>query len=99
MPKRFYGTTKLDALSLRRDVGQIADEVLQHFSSLVGAEVEITLELHLNLPDGIPENVIRTITENCRVLKFTNQEFCDFTYNFAAVGSISLPFHEAKPSF
>jgi predicted AAA+ superfamily ATPase len=60
---------------LRRDVGQIADEVLQHFSSLVGAQVEITLELHINVPDGIPENVIRIVTENCRVLKFANQEF------------------------
>jgi hypothetical protein len=41
----------------------------------VGAEVEINLELHVNVPDGIPENVIRTVTENCRVLKFTSQEF------------------------
>ncbi|MDZ8136164.1 MAG: hypothetical protein RM049_12805 [Nostoc sp. DedQUE04] len=44
-PKRFYGSVKLDALRLRRDIGQIADEVIQHLSSLVDAEVEITLEL------------------------------------------------------
>jgi len=75
LPKRFYGTIKLDAIRLRRDVGQIADEVLQHLSSLVGAEVEINLELQINVPDGVPENVIRTVTENCRVLKFTNHEF------------------------
>ncbi|KAB8314079.1 ATP-binding protein [Tolypothrix campylonemoides VB511288] len=74
-PKRFYGSVKLDSLRLRRDAGQIADEVIQHLSSLVGAEVEITLELQVTVPDGVPENVIRTVTENCRVLKFTNQEF------------------------
>lgn len=74
-PKRFYGTVKVDSLRLQRDVGQIADEVVQHFTSLVGSEVEISLELHVNVPDGIPENVIRTVMENCKVLKFESQGF------------------------
>lgn len=74
-PKRFYGSIKLDALRLLRDTGQIADEIIQHFTSLVGAEVEITLEVQASIPDGVPDNVVRTVTENCRVLKFTSQEF------------------------
>lgn len=53
----------------------LADEVIQHLSSLVDAEVEITLELQVTVPEGVPENVIRTVSENCRVLKFSNQEF------------------------
>lgn len=75
LPKRFYGSIKLDALRLRRDAGLIADEVIQHFASLVGAEVEITLEVQASIPNGVPDNVARTVTENCRVLKFTTQEF------------------------
>ncbi|MGL4623229.1 MAG: AAA+ family ATPase, partial [Chroococcidiopsis sp.] len=75
LPKRFYGSIKLDALRLRRDAGQIADEVIQHFASLVGAEVEITLEVQASIPNGVPDNVVRTVNENCRVLKFTTQEF------------------------
>lgn len=74
-PKRFYGSVKLDALRLRRDIAHIADEVIQHLSSLVDAEVEITLELQVTVPEGVPENVIRTVSENCRVLKFSNQGF------------------------
>ncbi len=74
-PKRFYGSVKLDALRLRRDVGQIADEVIQHLSSLVDAEVEITLELQVTVPEGVPDNVIRTVSENCQVLNFSNQGF------------------------
>lgn len=62
-------------MRLRRDLGQIADEVIQHLSSLVDAEVEITLELQVTVPEGVPENVIRTVSENCRVLKFSNQGF------------------------
>ncbi|URD48439.1 Swt1 family HEPN domain-containing protein [Chroococcidiopsis sp. CCNUC1] len=75
LPKRFYGSIKLDALRLRRDAGLIADEVIQHFASLVGAEVEITLEVQASIPNGVPDNVARAVTENCRVLKFTTQEF------------------------
>jgi hypothetical protein len=77
-PKRFYSSVKLDALRLRRDVGQIADEVVQHFASLLGAEVEINLEIQVRIPNGIPDNVVRTVRENCRVLKFTHQEFEEF---------------------
>ncbi|MEH2448974.1 MAG: hypothetical protein V7K18_25270 [Nostoc sp.] len=42
---------------------------------MVGAEVEITLELQVTVPEGVPDNVIRTVSENCQVLKFSNQEF------------------------
>ncbi len=77
LPKRFYGSIKLDALRLRRDAGQIADEIIQHFASLVDAEVKITLEVQASIPNGVPDNVVRTVTENCRVLKFTTQEFED----------------------
>ncbi|MFB2979551.1 Swt1 family HEPN domain-containing protein [Microseira sp. BLCC-F43] len=74
-PKRFYGTVKLDALRIRRDVGQIADEVIQHLTSLVDAEVEIALEIQVRVPSGVPDNVIRTVSENCLVLKFETQAF------------------------
>jgi predicted AAA+ superfamily ATPase len=73
--QRFYGTIQLDPLRLRRDVGQIADEVLQHFTSLVGAEVEVTLDIQVRLPHGAPDHLLRTVNENCRVLRFTSHAF------------------------
>ena len=27
------------------------------------------------VPDGVPDNVVRTVTENCRTLKFNHQGF------------------------
>jgi hypothetical protein len=42
---------------------------------LVGASVRITLEIEAEIPDGAPENVVRTVTENGRTLKFTSQGF------------------------
>ena len=43
--------------------------------SLMGANVEITLEIQATVPDGVPENVIRIVTENARTLKFDQSGF------------------------
>jgi predicted AAA+ superfamily ATPase len=74
-PKRFHGTVNLDSTRTGRDAGQIADEVIAHLVGLVGAEVTVTLEIDARLPGGAPDNVVRTVTENSRTLKFTNQGF------------------------
>ena len=58
-----------------RDASQIADEVIAHLAGLVGANVTVTLEIEAEIPDGAPENVVRTVTENSQTLKFTNQAF------------------------
>jgi hypothetical protein len=49
--------------------------VISHLSGLVGANVKVTLEIEAEIPQGAPENVVRTVTENARTLKFTNQGF------------------------
>ena len=73
--RRFHGAVALDAARVGRDAGQIADEVISHLSSLVGAEVRVTLEIDAEIPDGAPENVVRTVTENSRTLKFASHGF------------------------
>jgi hypothetical protein len=74
-PKRFYGTVELDSARVGRDAGRIADEVISHLCSLVGASVTVTLEIGAEIPNGAPDNVVRTVTENARTLKFTSQGF------------------------
>ncbi|MCC6443202.1 MAG: ATP-binding protein, partial [Armatimonadetes bacterium] len=74
-PKRFHGSVQLDPMRVQRDVGQIAEEVIQHLTSLMGSDVKITLEIHATLPEGVPDHLVRTVTENCRTLKFTTQSF------------------------
>ena len=73
--KRFHGTVDLDATRVGRDASQIADEVIAHLAGLVGANVTVTLEIEAEIPNGAPENVVRTVTENSHTLKFTNQAF------------------------
>lgn len=74
-PKRFHGAVTLDATRVGRDAGKIAEEVIAHLVGLVGAEVTVTLEIHADIPQGTPDNVVRTVTENCRTLKFSDQGF------------------------
>jgi len=73
--RRFHGTAALDAERISRDAGQIADEVIQHLTKLDAAEVELTLEIQAKIPDGVPDDVVRTVTENCRTLKFKQFAF------------------------
>jgi hypothetical protein len=73
--KRFYGTVALDAARVGRDAGRIADEVIAHLSGLVGSSVKVALEIEADVPSGVPENVVRTVTENSRTLKFSSYGF------------------------
>ena len=74
-PKRFHGTVTLDPARVGRDAARIADEVISHLASLVGSSVQVTLEIEAEVPGGVPHNVVRTVTENARTLKFDNQAF------------------------
>jgi hypothetical protein len=58
-----------------RDASRIADEIISHLVGLVGSSVRVTLEIEAEIPNGAPENVVRTVTENSRTLKFTNHGF------------------------
>jgi predicted AAA+ superfamily ATPase len=69
-PKRYHGTVVLDPARVGRDASRIADEVTTHLVGLVGSNVKITLEIDADIPAGVPDNVVRTVTENSRTLKF-----------------------------
>jgi hypothetical protein len=72
---RFHGTVPLDSLRLGRDAAQIAQEVVQHLTSLVGARVTVTLEIAAELPDRASDRLIHVVTENCRTLHFDQYGF------------------------
>jgi hypothetical protein len=74
-PKRFHGTFTLDPTRVGRDSSRIAEEVIAHLVGLVGSTVTVTLEIEAKMADGAPDNVVRTVTENSRTLKFDSQGF------------------------
>jgi len=72
---RYFGRVTLDSQRVNREMSLIVEEVVERLTSLVGVEVEISLELQAWLPEGFDEATIRTISENSRTLKFDNFGF------------------------
>lgn len=73
--KRFFGSIQLDPTRLGRDAGKVAEEIVQHLNALMGAKVDVTLEIKADVPNGVPDNIVRTVNENCRTLKFKQYSF------------------------
>jgi hypothetical protein len=73
--RRFHGSATLNSTRLSRDADMIATSVVQHLTGLLDAKVKVTIEIEADIPSGAPENVVRTVTENCRTLKFDSQGF------------------------
>lgn len=73
--RRFYGTVSVDPVRMSRDAGQIADEVVKHLVGLVDATVEVRIEIEATTEEGFPDDVVRTVTENAKTLKFDQQGF------------------------
>ncbi len=74
-PRRFFGVVTVDPVRLGRDAGVVAQEIVGHLQALPGAKVRIQIEIAAEVPDGVPDNVVRTISENARTLKFEQQGF------------------------
>jgi hypothetical protein len=66
---------QLDPQRVGRDAGTIAQEVISHLAGIIGADVKVTIEIDAVIPTGANEQIVRTVTENCRTLKFTSQGF------------------------
>ena len=75
--KQFYGTISLDPVKAKMDFATIVDEVVQQFTSRLGVDVSISVEIQAKSRDGFDEALQRTIKENCNVLRFSNAEFED----------------------
>ena len=69
-PRRYHGAVKLDSTRVGRAASEIAEEVVAHLVGLAGAEVTVTIDIEARLPGGASEQVVRTVTENGRTLKF-----------------------------
>ncbi|MCU0285904.1 MAG: hypothetical protein MUF15_05850 [Acidobacteria bacterium] len=75
LKRRFHGSVNLDAARIARDAGQIAEEVVQHLVKIPGAVVSISLEIQAHLPQGASNELSRTVSENCKTLKFLVHDF------------------------
>lgn len=72
--RRFHGRVALNPIRVGTDAGKIGDEVLSHLAGL-RTRASRCARNHSRSPDGASDHVVRTVTENCRTLKFESQGF------------------------
>jgi predicted AAA+ superfamily ATPase len=73
--KAFFGSIALDPLRAKMDFATIMDEVVQHFTSKLGVEVTISVDIQARCSEGFDDALQRSIKENCNVLKIRNAGF------------------------
>jgi hypothetical protein len=49
--------------------------IMRQGSTLPDAEVDVTLEIRVRVPDGVKDDVVRTVSENAKTLKFQTFSF------------------------
>ncbi|EOI2259630.1 ATP-binding protein [Enterobacter cloacae] len=73
--QQFYGSVRLDPLKAKIDFATLMDEVVQNFTSQLGVNVVISVEINARSEKGFDANLQRAIKENCNMLNFGNAEF------------------------
>ena len=68
-------SAKLDNVRINKNVNDYVQEIIQHLMSVQGADVELRLEVEVSAQNGIPDSIVRTVSENCRTLKVTEFGF------------------------
>ena len=65
----FYMSATLDNTRINRDVQKLVEEIISHLSSVEDTKVEVSLEVNVEAPNGLPTSTVRTVSENCRTLR------------------------------
>lgn len=73
--RRFYGTIDLDPIQAKKQFSDIVDEILVQFTTKLGVNVTVSVEIHAESADGFDQNVQRAVKENATVLKFGGAGF------------------------
>ena len=74
LPKSFRGTVSISPDTPAKEFGKVLDNVIEHLTSIEGAEVSLTLEISAEIPGGIDTNKRRTLLENATTLKFSEKD-------------------------
>ena len=72
----FRMVSKLDNTRVNRGIQSIMEEIVSQLN-LIGADVELTFEVHARVNDGIPPETVRALSENCSTLGVSDFGFSE----------------------
>jgi hypothetical protein len=73
--RRYWASIEIDPLTMSNQSTKIGQEIVKHLAALYGANVKITLDIQVSIPDGIPDDIRRVVNENSQTLKFNRHGF------------------------
>jgi hypothetical protein len=62
----------LDTTRIGRDVQELVEEVISYLMSADGAQAEVSFKVNVKSPDGLPRQVVKTVSVNRRTLRVQN---------------------------
>ena len=68
--REFFGAVEITAAGAQVKLAEVADEVIAHLRSDPNARVKIILEIEAEFPQGVSDQVRRTVSENASALGF-----------------------------
>jgi len=71
---RFFGAVELDQERVAKHFGQVMEGIIEPLQMLANAKVKVRVEIEAEAPDGIDENLKRTLLENANTLKFKTKD-------------------------
>ena len=69
LPTRYMASVKLDPTRASLQMSAFVEEVMSHLQALPGAQIEMSLKIQVNTPDGNDEQTARIVIENSASLK------------------------------
>ncbi|WP_165177033.1 hypothetical protein [Desulfovibrio sp. ZJ369] len=72
---RFFLSAPLDTTRVNRDVQRIVEEVISQLTMENGVTLNLKLEVEAFAPNGVQQQTVRAVSENCRTLKIDNFGF------------------------
>ena len=76
-PRVFVGSVEFDGLRVGKGVGRVPDEVLAHRAARPGSQVDVTLEIHVRIPEGIDDGAVCIVGQNAATSRFDHASFED----------------------
>ena len=73
--KRFFMSAEIDTTRINRDVQKLVEEIIQHLTSVDGAQVKVSMEVEAVSADGFSQQTVRTVSENCRTMRIKESGF------------------------
>lgn len=73
--KHFFLSVPINEIRVNKDVNQYMEEIIKHLMDQPGAKTSIKLEVQIDLPEGTPQSVVRTVKENCQTLHVDDTDY------------------------